>query len=83
MDASALEVLVIPACYGVLLGLLGGLVIGRLIEFLDSLIARLDSASRAQTSARTAEPPPRRPVTPDVPGRPNGTPKRARTWSPG
>lgn len=47
MDSSAFELLILPACYRILLGLLGGLVVGRLIRWLGFLMARLGSNSRA------------------------------------
>ena len=36
MDSSALGVVFLPVCYGVLLGLAGGSVIGQVIEWLGS-----------------------------------------------
>lgn len=38
VDSSAFQILVLPTCYGIVLGLLGCLVIRRLIEWLFRLL---------------------------------------------
>jgi len=40
MDSSALEVLILPACHAIVIGLAGGFFIHTLIECLDRLIVR-------------------------------------------